>query len=111
MIQSRVIDEYETELSKSEDPNYRSRYDDYYDDDDDVEDDDVEDVVSEEVVAPVPPKQEEKPTPSVDKKIQQHPAEPKIQGPHQGQSQSRSSGETPHSRKKKYDFGDGVFED
>ncbi|PHS10139.1 MAG: stage V sporulation protein G [Blastopirellula sp.] len=106
MIQTRVIEEYKIELGKSEDPNYRSRYDDYYDDDDDVED-----VVSDAVVTPTPPKQEERPAASAEKKIQQHPAEPKVQGPHQGQTQSRNSGGTPHTRRKKYDFGEGVFED
>jgi len=83
MIQQRVISEYETELRRSNEPGYASRYDDDYDD---------------------PPRTAPEQTTQ-----QIQPPQPEPQGPHLGSADTRESTEASSEKKADDDFGAGIF--
>ncbi len=100
MIQSRVIREYRTELERAKDPEYTSRYDEYYGDAGE-EGSTYDDVPAPKQKAPV-----EKPESKAPEKSHIEPAESKPRGPHRTPSTQPS---TERPKDEGGGFGAGVF--
>lgn len=97
LIQTHVINAYQEELRLSSQPDYRSRYDDYFDAGEEGGSDDYEGEESTEA-----PK-------SSTVKTHIEAAEPRPRGPHT--SESKSAGPTtPHQKPTRKGFGEGIFE-
>jgi stage V sporulation protein G len=100
MIQNRVIHEYQTELERSKDPGYTSRYDEYYGDAGE-EGANYDDVPTPQQGAASEKKPQEKPQ----ENAHIEPAESKPRGPHRAPSSQPAS----HPPKEGGGFGTGVF--
>lgn len=100
MIQQRVIEEYEAEVERSEQPGYSSRYDEDYDDLVDLPEDLVDKSVSE-------PKAKKSAEAGFEK---QHiePPEPEPRGPHLKQAKEKTSKSIVRPPRND-DFGAGIF--
>ena len=96
IIQNRVISEYEDELSRSQSPDYVSRYDDDYLDDGEDYDPPEEMVVQEHVSPPT---------------AQIEPAEPTPPPPHQRPSAPPAARTQDRGRSSTGGFGAGIFDD
>ena len=100
MIQQRVIDEYEAEVDRSQEPGYTSRYDDEY------LDDEVPEIVQPDSTDT--PGDDRPPTSS--ERTQVEPAETSPRGPHKAPSQQPSGSHSRTNRDQKSgDFGAGIF--
>ena len=105
MIQSKVIQEFQTELERAKQPGYVSRYDDEYPGDgsalpsNGVKHHAVETTAKPEVKTEVN-------APAGNHRIEA--AEPVAQGPHRGASETAGASKRPSSRSKT-SFGEGIF--